>query len=474
MLAATSNPSSLATCKKREGLPVAFRFPAPNPALSILRPAVIPASVNLYDSAHFDMAAISGPTRDDLVDGLLTLNSLGVVSDDALSLIADGSLTDMMMWSRVEGGFSDFAAKCKMPDGNFVSPLVAGAFPLKAVGRSMLDWHDLRPALVIASTIDDLCLLPTLSAETHASEASEALAQRLPALLHRNQERIADHLNALMQSPGNHEANNLPLRFLANPLDAANAPLIIGGGDMLALKFMLKTSDFEPAYWAAVVSAFRLIGAFLRPMMTPEDAAEVCPIMMEEEEDDLLNVLAELKVRGQEADNVEAVEAILNEIDPYFIDCHYGFQEALGGYELNQDLKKRWLSDRAWVSLADFPGQVASLPVATNYLERNLLEWLTSVVQELPPSERDSAMVCVRDLAECEGIIDTMLPVFFDDDTAFADAVIQPVYEMLMSDSEESFWQLGWDIPADMLERFATGIRVGNELLIDLDNRISC
>jgi hypothetical protein len=67
-----------------------------------------------------------------------------------------------------------------------------------------------------------------------------------------------------------------------------------------------------------------------------------------------------------------------------------------------------------------------------------------------------------------------MLPVFFDDDTAFADAVIQPVYEMLMSDSEESFWQLGWDIPADMLERFATGIRVGNELLIDLDNRISC
>lgn len=67
-----------------------------------------------------------------------------------------------------------------------------------------------------------------------------------------------------------------------------------------------------------------------------------------------------------------------------------------------------------------------------------------------------------------------LVSVFFEDDAAFAEASIQPAYEVFMSDAEESYWEFSWDVSATLMEEFAKGVKIGNKLIDDLHVALSC
>lgn len=471
MLATTSDAPALGHSEEREGGSPAFRFPAPSPALTVLRPASIPESVNIYDCAYFDDAALRGPNRHNLVDGLVTLNGLGALSDEALIAVADSSLNNMVIWSYVEAGFSEHGEAASLPSGHLLSPLIAESLPLQSIAHHWLSWHDLNPEVVPATVLTDIEAMPEIGSGT---AESERLAGRLPALYSHYQGRIAGHLNALCEVDDNGIANDLPMTFLAETWDAGAAPLLVGCGDMMGLNFGVRSRDFSSDYWKAVVQGLRLIGLCLRPMMTPDEMVDLSPVQMEEEAEDVEAVIKLLKERNQETDDEDAVHAALDEIEPYVIECFGSFQCALEGYEIAEDVKSRWLVGEEVLTVSRFADLVSTLPAPTNDMDEAAAGWLASVVAALPESESDSALFRVRHMAHCEGSLDMLLPVFFEDDIAFADASIQPAYEVFMSDAEESSWSLGWDIPVALLEQFAKGIGTGNKLLAELDACLPC
>jgi hypothetical protein len=467
MLGTTSDAPTVGHSQEREGFSPAFRFPAPSPALTVLRPASIPKSVNIYDSAYFDDAALRGPNRHILVDGLVTLNGLGALSDEALISVADSSLNNMVIWSYVEAGFSECAEAAVMPSGHLLSPLIADSLPLQSMARHWLNWHDLNPEVVPATVLTDIEAMPEIGSGT---PESEQLAGRLPALYSRYQGRIAGHLNALCEVDDKGIANDLPMTFIAETWDAGAAPLMVGCGDMMGLNFGVRSRDFSSDYWKAVVQGLRLIGLCLRPMMTPDEMIDLSPVQMEEEADDVEAVIKLLKERNQQTDDEDAVHAALDEVEPFVIECFGSFQCALEGYEIAQDVKARWLAEEAALTVPQFADLVSKLPEPANDMDEAAAGWLASVASSLPESVSDSPLHRVRHMAHCEGTLDMLLPVFFEDDIAFADASIQPAYEVFMSDAEESSWSLGWDIPVALLEQFAKGIGIGNKLLAELDD----
>ena len=471
MLATGTDAPARQDRRERDGCAPAFRFPAPSPALSVLRPASIPKSVNLYECAFFDKGGFSGPDRHDLVNGLLTLNGMGVLGDEALIAVADGSLNDLMVWGYVEAGFNSVVEDCRLFTGHLLSPLIADVLPLKALAGYWLDWHEQNADVIPVEALNEIVQMPNIGT---GSQASEAFCEQLPALFSRNQDRIVNHLNGLCDNPGNALANELPLTFLTEPCDASCAPLAVGCGEMLGLNYAVSSVDFSPAYWRAMVHGLRLIGSCLRPMMTPDEMIDVSPAQMEEEADDVKAVLALLEERGQDNNDEEAVEAAIGEIESFMVECFGSFQYALESYETTQDVKARWLAEEDVLSVKAFVSLVADLPSPSSDLDQIGAEWLATVVRAMPASQGDSALSRIRGLAHCEGSLDMMLPVFFEDDSAFAEVSIQPAFEVFMSDAEESFWSLGWDISPALLEEFAQGIRAGNELLSDLDDRIAC
>lgn len=471
MLATTSDAPALGHSEEREGGSPAFRFPTPSPALTVLRPASIPESVNIYDCAYFDDAALRGPNRHNLVDGLVTLNGLGALSDEALIAVADSSLNNMVIWSYVEAGFSEHGEAASLPSGHLLSPLIADSLPLQSMAHHWLNWHDLNPEVVPATVLTDIEAMPEIGS---GSAESERLAGRLPALYSHYQGRIAGHLNALCEVEGNGIANDLPMTFLAETWDAGAAPLLVGCGDMMGLNFGVRSRDFSPTYWRAVVQGLRLIGLCLRPMMTPDEMIDLALVPMGEEEEDVEAVMKLLKERNQQTDDEDAVNAALDEIEPCVVECFGTFQCALENYEIEQDVNGRWLADEPVLTASQLSDMVSNLPAPSNEMDEAAAGWLASVVAALPASQLDAPLHRVRQMAHCEGSLDMLLPVFFEDDIAFADAFIQPAYEVFMSDAEESSWSLGWDIPVDLLEQFAKGIGLGNKLLSDLDACLPC
>ena len=472
MLAATTDAPDRQHSQKGEGSAPAFRFPAPSPALRVLRPALITKSVSPYESVFFDKAGVFGPDRHDLVNGLITLNALGAMGDEALISVADGSLNDLRVWGYVEAGFNASIEALSLPSSHLLlSPLIAETLPLQSIASYWLAWHDLSPDVIPLQALAEVQAMPEIGTGT---PASEALCHRLPTLYARNQGWIASHLTALCETSDNDLANDFPLTFLGETNDASEAPLIVGCGDMVGLNFGRQTSDFSQPYWKAVVHALRLIGLCLRPMTTPDDMIDLSPALMEEEEEDVKSVLALLEERNEQSDDEDAVHAALDDIGPFILECFGSFQCALECYEIAEDVRDRWLAADPVLTVSAFADLVANLPAPSNDMDETVAEWLSSVVAALPASQEDSALHQVRWLAHCESSLDMMLPVFFEDDAGFADASIQPAYEMVMSDAEEICWHLGWDISPALLESFAKGIGIGNKLLSDLDDRITC
>jgi hypothetical protein len=396
---------------------------------------------------------------------------MGVLCDEALVAVAEGALNDLMVWGYVEAGFNSVVEDCRLSNGHLLSPLIADVLPLKALARYWLDWHEHNADVIPVEALKEIELMPNIGS---GSQASEAFCEQLPGLFSRNQNRIVNHLNSLCKTPGNALANDLPLTFLTEPFDASVAPLAVGCGDMLGLNYVVSSVDFSPAYWRAMVHGLRLIGSCLRPMMTPDEMIDVSPAQMEEEADDVKAVLARLEEKGQDKDDEEAVEAAIGDIESFMIECFGSFHHALESYEVTQDVKARWLAEEDVLSVEAFASLVADLPPPASDLDQIGVEWLATVVGALPASQEDSALNRIRGLAHCEGSLDMMLPVFFEDDSAFAEVSIQPAYEVFMSDAEESFWSLGWDISPALLEEFVQGIRAGNQLLSDLDDRLGC
>lgn len=471
MFATTPNATDRQNSEECQGRSPAFRFPAPSPALAILRPAFIPEDVNLYDYAYFDEVGIKGPDRASLVEGLALLNSLEVVSDTALSAIANGSLNKLTMWGYVETGFNSLASATKLFSDHLLSPLITDAFPLKSIINYWLDWHKTNSEVVSKDTLDDLGNIPEIGS---GSVVTEVLAGQFPGIYSRNQGRIAQHLNDLSRDGGGSIADELPLTFQSETWSTGISPLIVGGGEMMGVNFGVCSTELSPAYWRAVVHGLRLIGCCLRPMMTPDEIMEFAPVLMEEESDDVEAVLSLLKERDQQPDDEEAVLAALNEVDPFVLDCFGSFQCALESHEVAKDVEDRWLTAENTLTVSGLRELISGLPEPSRRGDASVAKWLPSLIAALPASLEESALYRARCSAVCEGSLDMLVSVFFEDDVAFAEASIQPAYEVFMSDAEESYWEFGWDVSAALMEDFAKGVKAGNKLIDDLHVALSC
>lgn len=471
MFAATSDAPAVEHSQKHKGLSATFQFLTPNPALSVLRPAVIPQSVNLYEAANFECKPFSTPARSTLVDGLLTLNAIGTITDTQLNAIAASPFNQVSIWAYVDGGFSQFAEDCTLETGLNLSGVLQGAYPLQDMARHWLNWHDQAPSVIPEFVLDDMALMPEIGT---GSAESEAFCLRLPDIFNRNQRRIAAHLNSLCRSPTHATANDFPLMFITDAGNSVDAPLSWTDGDMVGLCIDCQSSDFSQPVWNAVVQALNLIGECLRPMMTPAVAVDLSPVQMEEETEDVEAILTKLKELDKSPDDEDAVQSILQEIEPFIIDEFGFFQASLEAYHLGRATRKRWLADEESLSVHEFRSLIDCLPEPESDLDMAAQRWLSSVSAKLPESREDSALEQVGAIANVEGTLDMLLPVFFEDDQEFTELSIQPMYEVFMQDAEESCWHLGWDIPPSLLVKMAIGVRAGNELLADLSDLKPC
>lgn len=471
MLATRSNAPTSGHREASEGRAVAPGLFTPSPALSVIRPASVPASVDLFERAHFDTTVTQGPTRHDLADGLIVLNAMDAISDDALLSAANGALNDTVLWGQIEGAFGAHAATVDCGEGVLVSPLISDCFSLRSLVRHWLDWHELIPVLIPDHVLTVAEAIPGIG---HRSPASERLCWQLPGVYEKTSDGIAEYLNSLIESPDKDNMSYFPLSFIGCATDAGRAPLAVGCGDLIGLCLGADSADFTAPYWRALVQSLKLIGACLRPMMTPDAFVEAHPTQMEEEAEDVDAIVACLKERGESPDDEDAVEAVIEALDLCFIDCFGGFQFAMESVEITQRVNARWFADEAVPTVSAFGESVATLPPPSNDAEQRIAPWFQSVVEALPDSEASSALARVRTLADVQGSVETMLPVFFSDEVDYSDAVVQPAYEVYMSDPDERAWLLGWDIPPALLVTFAEGVRAGNELLDDLDRRLTC
>ena len=145
------------------------------------------------------------------------------------------------------------------------------------------------------------------------------------------------------------------------------------------------------------------------------------------------------------------------------------------GVDIEEGIRRRWLSGESKLDIAGFRSFVERLPAPQTSHDHQVKDWLAAVAGALPASETDSILACVREVANVEGWLDALLPVYFADDDDFAEACLQPAYECFMSGGDEDFqWSFDWNVSPALLEGLATSIGAGNRLLADLEHRLSC
>ena len=466
MLATAPDAANAEHRQEREGLTFTTGVSPSAAALNLLRPAQIPASVNLLESVWFDPAQFKGPNRHNLVDAVAVLNALGALTDAEVDALSRGPVDELSLWGRIEWGFTTHFAEASVPVALDVGSMLTEALPIKSIVGHWLAWHELSATVVSDKQLSEI---------VHLTDASHPMYWHFPGLFSSTQARVVGHLNRLTQTPGNELANALPLAFSHEAVDAASFSVAVGCDDMTGLDFSAWSTGFSPDYWRGVVNSLHLIGLHLRPLITPDDMIECHPIQMEEDSEDVRAVLDILANNGDDQSDVEAVEAAIEQIESFSSDCFDSFERALEGVDIEEGIRRRWLSGESKLDIAGFRSFVERLPAPQTSHDHQVKDWLAAVAGALPASETDSILACVREVANVEGWLDALLPVYFADDDDFAEACLQPAYECFMSGGDEDFqWSFDWNVSPALLEGLATSIGAGNRLLADLEHRLSC